>query len=150
MALFYINFEYRKSIWKSDIKISGITRYTTGGIQSAGLFCHNVRIRTFPQEFSHGFTAGLIPLDTALTQMLNQITPLHDSESVPLLQAFGRITASDISSPLDVPGFDNSAMDGYAVRLADIAAQTLLAVAGKALPGSRSTVNGRQVPVFVL
>lgn len=81
------------------------------------------------------FTAGLIPLDTALTQMLNQITPLHDSESVPLLQAFGRITASDISSPLDVPGFDNSAMDGYAVRLADIAAQTPLAVAGKAFAG---------------
>ena len=62
------------------------------------------------------FTAGLIPLDTALAQMLEQISPLRESESVPLLQAFGRITAGDVVSPLDVPGFDNSAMDGYAVR----------------------------------
>lgn len=81
------------------------------------------------------FTAGLMPLDTALEQMLNQITPLRDSESVPLLQAFGRITARDIVSPLDVPGFDNSAMDGYAVRLADLAAQAPLTVAGKAFAG---------------
>ncbi|MFV0263355.1 MAG: molybdopterin molybdotransferase MoeA [Kluyvera sp.] len=81
------------------------------------------------------FTAGLMPLDTALEQMLNQITPLRDSESVPLLQAFGRITARDIVSPLDVPGFDNSAMDGYSVRLADLAAQVPLAVAGKAFAG---------------
>ena len=81
------------------------------------------------------FTAGLIPLDTALAQMLEQISPLRESESVPLLQAFGRITAGDVISPLDVPGFDNSAMDGYAVRLADLAAQTPLTVAGKAFAG---------------
>lgn len=81
------------------------------------------------------FTAGLMPLDTALDQMLNQITPLRDSESVPLLQAFGRITARDIISPLDVPGFDNSAMDGYAVRLADLASSAPLMVAGKAFAG---------------
>ena len=81
------------------------------------------------------FTAGLMSLDTALSQMLDQITPLHERESVPLLKAFGRITASDIVSPLDVPGFDNSAMDGYAVRLADLAAKTPLTVAGKAFAG---------------
>ena len=81
------------------------------------------------------FTAGLIPLDTALAQMLEQISPLRESESVPLLQAFGCITAGDVVSPLDVPGFDNSAMDGYAVRLADLAAQTPLTVAGKAFAG---------------
>ena len=45
------------------------------------------------------FTAGLIPLDTALAQMLEQISPLRESESVPLLQAFGRITAGDVVSP---------------------------------------------------
>ena len=81
------------------------------------------------------FTAGLIPLDAALTQMLDRITPLQESETVPLLQAFGRITARDIISPLDVPGFDNSAMDGYAVRLADLSAQAPLTVAGKAFAG---------------
>lgn len=81
------------------------------------------------------FTAGLIPLDDALSQMLGRITPLNTSESVPLVQAFGRITARDVVSPLDVPGFDNSAMDGYAVRLSDIATDAPLMVAGKAFAG---------------
>ena len=81
------------------------------------------------------FTAGLIPLDDALSQMLGRIIPLNTSESVPLVQAFGRITARDVVSPLDVPGFDNSAMDGYAVRLSDIATDAPLMVAGKAFAG---------------
>lgn len=81
------------------------------------------------------FTASLIPLDDALSQMLGRITPLNTSESVPLVQAFGRITAHDVVSPLDVPGFDNSAMDGYAVRLSDIATDAPLMVAGKAFAG---------------
>lgn len=77
------------------------------------------------------FTAGLMPLDTALAQMLDRITPLNATETVPLLQAFSRVTAHDIVSPLDVPGFDNAAMDGYAVRLNDLrrpAVQRRLAV----------------------
>ncbi|MCL7694738.1 molybdopterin molybdotransferase, partial [Klebsiella pneumoniae] len=46
------------------------------------------------------FTAGLMPLDTALAQMLDRITPLNATETVPLLQAFSRVTAHDIVSPL--------------------------------------------------
>lgn len=81
------------------------------------------------------FTAGLMPLDTALTQMLDRITPLSATETVPLLQAFARVTAHDIISPLDVPGFDNAAMDGYAVRLSDLRDGAALPVAGKAFAG---------------
>jgi molybdopterin molybdotransferase len=81
------------------------------------------------------FTAGLIPLETALEQMLSRINPLSETEALPLLQATGRITAAPVISPLDVPGFDNSAMDGYAVRLADIKAGGALPVAGKAFAG---------------
>ncbi|MFH2502162.1 molybdopterin molybdotransferase MoeA [Klebsiella indica] len=81
------------------------------------------------------FTAGLMPLDTALTQMLNRITPLDATENVPLLQAFSRVTAHDIISPLNVPGFDNSAMDGYAVRLVELTDGAVLPVAGKAFAG---------------
>ncbi|HDR2864793.1 molybdopterin molybdotransferase MoeA [Enterobacter sp. RHBSTW-00175] len=81
------------------------------------------------------FTAGLMPLDTALTQMLNRISPLQDHETLPLVRCFGRIAARDIVSPLNVPGFDNSAMDGYAVRLADIQTGLALPVAGKAFAG---------------
>ncbi|WP_312948636.1 molybdopterin molybdotransferase MoeA [Superficieibacter sp.] len=79
--------------------------------------------------------AGLIPLDDALSQMLSRITPLTGAESVPLVQAFGRVTAHETVSPLDVPGFDNSAMDGYAVRLADLNADAPLPVAGKSFAG---------------
>lgn len=81
------------------------------------------------------FTAELMPFDTALTQMLHEITPLSDVEVVPLLQAFARVTAHDVISPLDVPAFDNSAMDGYAVRLADLSKNSVLPVAGKAFAG---------------
>ncbi len=81
------------------------------------------------------FTAGLMPLEAALTQMLDRISPLHDRETLPLARCFGRIVARDIVSPLNVPGFDNSAMDGYAVRLADLQAGQPLPVAGKAFAG---------------
>ncbi|WP_058913916.1 molybdopterin molybdotransferase MoeA [Entomohabitans teleogrylli] len=81
------------------------------------------------------FTAGLIPLESALEQMLSRISPLTESQTVPLLAGFGRITALNITSPLDVPGFDNSAMDGYAVRMADVAAGKPLPLAGKAFAG---------------
>ncbi|MCK7177666.1 molybdopterin molybdotransferase MoeA [Enterobacter roggenkampii] len=81
------------------------------------------------------FTAGLMPLETALTQMLDRVSPLHDVETLPLVRCFGRIAARDIVSPLNVPGFDNSAMDGYAVRLADLQTGNTLPVAGKAFAG---------------
>ena len=67
--------------------------------------------------------------------MLSRVTPLTAQETLPLVQCFGRILASDVVSPLDVPGFDNSAMDGYAVRLADIASRQPLPVAGKSFAG---------------
>jgi len=81
------------------------------------------------------FNAGLMPLDVALNEMLDRISPLNATETLPLVQAFGRITAEDVVSPLDVPGFDNSAMDGYAVRLADLAEGKPLKVSGKAFAG---------------
>lgn len=80
-------------------------------------------------------TAGLLPLDIALNQMLSGLTPVSGSETLPLVQAFGRVLARSVTSPLNVPGFDNAAMDGYAVRLSDLAAQKPLAVAGKAFAG---------------
>lgn len=81
------------------------------------------------------FTAGLISLDDALNTLLAQITPLSDSESVLLPAAAGRITAAAVTSPIDVPQFDNSAMDGYALRIADVTPGALLSVAGKAFAG---------------
>lgn len=82
------------------------------------------------------FTAGLISLEEAQAKMLAQLQPLRDRVSVPLADAVGRITAVPVASPIDVPPFDNSAMDGYAVRLADIASDRPLKIAGKAFAGA--------------
>ncbi|MFQ1953499.1 molybdopterin molybdotransferase MoeA [Aeromonas veronii] len=80
-------------------------------------------------------TSGLLPLSDALQGMLEQLACSCDSEQLPLPEALGRVLASDIASPLAVPPFDNSAMDGYAVRLADLTAGTPLIMAGKAFAG---------------
>ena len=83
-----------------------------------------------------GFDTGaLLPLSDALQGMLDQLACCCDSEQLPLPEALDRILAEEIVSPLSVPPFDNSAMDGYAVRLADLAAGAPLAVAGKAFAG---------------
>lgn len=84
-------------------------------------------------------SSELISLDTALEQMLSQIVPISATDIVPLTAAFGRILAEDILSPLDVPGFDNAAMDGYALREADFSASAPLPVAGKAFAGQPFT-----------
>ncbi len=68
----------------------------------------------------HCHTSELISLQQALEKLLTQITPLTDTETVGLSQTSGRITATNIISPINVPPFANSAMDGYAVRYVDL------------------------------
>ena len=80
-------------------------------------------------------TSGLLPLSDALQGILEQLVCCCDSEQQPLPEALGRVLASDIASPLAVPPFDNSAMDGYAVRLSDLTSGTPLIMAGKAFAG---------------
>jgi molybdopterin molybdotransferase len=62
----------------------------------------------------------MISADQALQIVLENVAPLG-VERIPILDALGRVLAETISSPRDIPGFDNSAMDGYAVRAADVA-----------------------------
>jgi molybdopterin molybdotransferase len=58
--------------------------------------------------------------DQALQIVLENVVPLG-IERVSILSALGRTLAEEVHSPRDIPGFDNSAMDGYAVRAADVA-----------------------------
>jgi len=60
-------------------------------------------------------------LDAALAELLAHAQPLKGIEEVNTFDADGRVLASDVLSPLQVPPLDNSAMDGYAVRCADTA-----------------------------
>ena len=63
----------------------------------------------------------MITIHEALDTVLAAVRPLP-SEQVPLLEALGRAAAGDIVSPERVPAFDNSAMDGFAVRGAELEA----------------------------
>src|ERR1039458_1459134 len=62
----------------------------------------------------------MISADQAIQVVLENVAPLG-VERIPIVESLGRVLAQDISSPRDIPGFDNSAMDGYAVRSADLA-----------------------------
>ena len=59
-------------------------------------------------------------LEEALAELLAAAEPLGEYETVSTFDADRRILAQDVISPLDVPGFDNSQMDGYAMRSADV------------------------------
>lgn len=63
-----------------------------------------------------------LSVEEALELLLSQSRPIGDSESAPTLSGRGRILAEPVVSTIDVLGWDNSAMDGYAVRTADLAA----------------------------
>ncbi len=64
----------------------------------------------------------MISVDEALGMVLEAVAPLA-VERVPIVQALARVLAEEIRSPRDIPGFNNSAMDGFAVRATDITAQ---------------------------
>ncbi|HWH71795.1 MAG TPA: gephyrin-like molybdotransferase Glp [Candidatus Sulfotelmatobacter sp.] len=61
----------------------------------------------------------MLALDEALGLILAAVPP-PASQLIPLAQAQGRILAEPLTAPIDLPPFDNSAMDGYAVRAADV------------------------------
>ena len=71
--------------------------------------------------------AGLMPVEDALDQLLGMANEqrLADSEILPLDEARGRVLASDLVASLDLPPWPNSAMDGYALNLADLHRQPL-------------------------
>ena len=58
--------------------------------------------------------------DAALERILARARPLAGTQTIPLDEGLGRVLAVPIASTVDVPGWDNSAMDGYAIRTADL------------------------------
>ncbi len=83
-----------------------------------------------------GYNPDHVPVSLAQQLVRNAVTPITDTETLPLKQALGRILAADIVSPIAVPSHDNSAMDGYALRGGDLSdAAVTLKVVGKAFAG---------------
>jgi molybdopterin molybdotransferase len=78
----------------------------------------------------------LMPLGTALEKLLAHAQPLQEHEMLATLDADGRVLAQEVVSALHVPSQDNSAMDGYAMRCADVAER------GAVLPVSQRIAAG--------
>lgn len=79
---------------------------------------------------------GLMPLDVALEKLHSSVECVARVESVTLENALDRILAEDVVSSIMVPGYDNSAMDGYALRAEDLANSNNLKQVGKSFAGA--------------
>ena len=66
------------------------------------------------------FGGSLLGIDAARKMIFERVQPVDGIERVALGRALGRTLAEDIAAPIAVPGFDNSAVDGYAVRFDDL------------------------------
>ncbi len=66
-----------------------------------------------------------LPVDEALRRIAEQLPRPEGFEQLALRECLGRILAEPITSGINVPGHDNSAMDGYAIRAADLGAESL-------------------------
>jgi molybdopterin molybdotransferase len=102
-------------------------------------------------------TTDMLTLEDALGRVLDAVAPLTDIDTVSTFDALGRVLRADVRSGLDVPPQDNTAMDGYALRCADVAASGALlpvsqripaGVVGQPLqPGTAARIfTGAQVP----
>jgi molybdopterin molybdotransferase len=83
------------------------------------------------------FAGPLLPVHEVERIIRERVTPVPELETVALKAAGGRVVARDVVAPIDLPPFDNSAVDGYAVRHADLdtEAETRLAVVERVTAG---------------
>ena len=99
------------------------------------------------------FGGKLLPVDELESIIAQRIAPVGETETVPLHRAIGRAVAQDVLAPISLPPFDNSAVDGYAVRHADLSAdgETRLRVVGRLQAGSaavRALDAGEAIRIF--
>ena len=95
----------------------------------------------------------LLNVDDVFRNLTEIVRPVAGGEDVGLECAIGRVTAADVKAPIDLPPFDSSAMDGYAVDAADLqsALPEQLAVIDQSAaghPAQRAVSSGNAVRVF--
>lgn len=78
--------------------------------------------------------APLMPLDDALARLLEHVRLIEGTQTVSTFDADGRVLARDLVSPLQVPPQDNSSMDGYAVRVAEVANEGAMLPVSQRIP----------------
>ena len=88
-----------------------------------------------------GYDPNALPVAQAQEFIQRLVPRVQAVEQLPLRSALGRVLARDIVSTFNVPSADNSAMDGYALRGADLApaGETVLRVAGTGFAGAQFT-----------
>ncbi|HZP78127.1 MAG TPA: gephyrin-like molybdotransferase Glp [Pseudolabrys sp.] len=99
------------------------------------------------------FSGPLLPIEEMERLIAERVNPVTEIEQVPLAEARGRVLAADLIAPIDLPHFDNSAVDGYAVRSDDVAGsgETTLIVAGRLTAGRKADVAiapGEAIRIF--
>ena len=99
------------------------------------------------------FGGELMPVETALELIAERVSAVAETDEVALAEADGRVVAADIRAPMALPPFDNSAVDGYAVRHVDLAPQgeTELKLSGRIAAGGSAvglSAAGVAVRVF--
>ena len=83
-----------------------------------------------------GYDPEALRVDKAREAIRSCLAPITESEKVPVSASLGRVLAQDIVPAINVPGHDNSAMDGWAIRSSDLgSSQVVLREIGKALAG---------------
>jgi molybdopterin molybdotransferase len=87
------------------------------------------------------FSGPLLPLEEMERLIAERVLPVAEIDSVPLLNAAGRVLAIDVIAPVDLPPFDNSAVDGYAVRHTDLSTDgdTRLKIVDQIFAGKAAT-----------
>ncbi|MCU0938243.1 MAG: molybdopterin molybdotransferase MoeA [Burkholderiaceae bacterium] len=80
-----------------------------------------------------------LDVGAAVAQLCDGLTPISGTLELPLAQASGAVLAQDLRSPIDLPAFDNAAMDGYALCHADLAAGATLREVGRSYAGHGHT-----------
>jgi molybdopterin molybdotransferase len=88
----------------------------------------------------------VLSVDEAAARFLPRIAPLPDTEVVPVAEALGRVTAEEVASPMELPAFSRSNMDGFSVRAEDTFGATeglpaYLKVVGEVPMGQAPTVR---------
>ena len=83
----------------------------------------------------------LVPYEEALDILLAEATTITETELLPLNECLNRVLAEDLQSAVNVPPADNSAMDGYAIRVDDIAqsGDTVLPISQRIAAGETGT-----------
>lgn len=93
----------------------------------------------------------MLNVDDALRKLGDLTSPVLDTEVIPLIESKGRVVASTIDAPMDLPPFDTSAMDGYAVHESDLNQDRELAVVGESRAGhvyQNAAAPGTAIRIF--